>query len=117
MHRRTQIWLGYFLLITAGLLTASNLYFAADPAAATPLFNYIDVLMLAGFVVVLADIIRSRGGPVPLCTFAIVAHLYAYNFVAKVAESGLENAMLWLLIDPVAVALFLYKGLHYRRGI
>lgn len=109
-------WLGYLLLVAAGLLTANNLYFAADPVAATPLFNYVDVLVLVGFAATIAEIIRSKGGALPLCTFAITAHLYAYNFIAKVSESGLEVATVWLLIDPVAAALFLYKGLRYLRN-
>lgn len=112
MHK----WLGWLLLVTAGLLTANNLYFAASPAAATPLFNYIDVLVLVGFVATITEIIRSKGGALPLCTFAITAHLYAYNFIAKVSESGLENPTIWLLIDPVVAALFLYKGLRYLRS-
>ena len=112
MHK----WLGWLLLVTAGLLTANNLYFAADPVAATPLFNYVDVLVLVGFAATIAEIIRSKGGAVPLCTFAITGHLYAYNFIAKVAESGLENPTIWLLIDPVVAALFLYKGLRYLRN-
>ena len=109
-------WLGWLLLVAAGLLTANNLYFAADPVAATPLFNYVDVVVLVGFAATIAEIIRSRGGAVPLCTFAITAHLYAYNYIAKVSESGLENPTIWLLIDPVAAALFLYKGLRYLRS-
>lgn len=112
MHK----WLGWLLLVSAGLLTANNLYFAASPAAARPLFNYIDVLVLVGFVATIAEIIRSKGGALPLCTFAITAHLYAYNFMAKVSESGLENPTIWLLIDPVVAALFLYKGLRYLRS-
>lgn len=112
----THKWLGWLLLVTAGLLTANNLYFAADPVAATPLFNYVDVLVLVGFVATIAEIIRSKGGALPLCTFAITAHLYAYNFIAKVSESGLENPTIWLLIDPVVAALFLYKGLRYLRS-
>lgn len=112
MHK----WLGWLLLVTVGLLTANNLYFAASPAAATPLFNYIDVLVLVGFVATIAEIIRSKGGAVPLFTFAITAHLYAYNFIAKVSETGLEVATIWLLIDPVVAALFLYKGLRYLRN-
>ena len=107
--------LGCFLLITAGLLTANNLYFAASPVAATPLFMYIDVLVLIGFVAALAELIRSQGGVASLCAFAIIGHLYAYNFIAKVSESGLENATIWLLIDPVVAGLFLYKGLDYLR--
>lgn len=112
LHKR----LGWLLLVTAGLLTANNLFFAANPAAATPLFDYIDVVVLVGFVATIAEIVRSKGGAIPLCTFAITAHLYAYNFIAKVSESGLENATIWLLIDPVVAALFLYKGLRYLRN-
>lgn len=107
--------LGWFLLITAGLLTANNLYFATNPVAATPLFNYTDVLVLIGFAAGLAELIRSRGGVASLCAFAIIGHLYAYNFIAKVSETGLENATVWLLIDPVVAGLFLYKGLDYLR--
>ena len=107
--------LGCFLLITAGLLTANNLYFAANPVAATPLFNYIDVLVLVAFAASLAELIRSQGGVVALCAFAIIGHLYAYNFIAKVSDSGLENATIWLLIDPIVTGLFVYKGLDYLR--
>ena len=109
-------WLGWLLLVTAGLLTANNLYFAADPVTATPLFIYVDVLVVVGLVATVAEIVRSKGGAVPLCTFAITAHLYAYNFIAKVSETGLENPTIWLLIDPVVAALFLYKGLRYIRN-
>lgn len=96
-------------------MTVNNLYFAASPEAATPLFTCVDVLVLIGFAAALAELIRSQGGVVSLCAFAIIGHLYAYNFVAKVSESGLENATIWLLIDPVAAGLFLYKGLDYLR--
>ena len=109
-------WLGWLLLVAAGLLTANNLFFAASPAAATPLFNYIDVLVLIGFAAAIAEIIRSRGGAVTLCAFAVAGHLYAYNFIAKVSDSGLEVGTVWLLIDPVVAALFLYKGLRYLRN-
>ena len=108
-------FLGCFLLITAGLLAANNLYFAANPAAATPLFMYTDVLVLVGFAAALAELIRSQGGAVSLGAFAIAGHLYAYNFIAKVSESGLENATVWLLIDPAVTGLFLCKGLDYLR--
>ena len=108
-------WLGWLLLVAAGLLTANNLFFAANPVAATPLFNYIDVLVLVGFAATVVEIIRSQGGAVTLCAFAVAAHLYAYNFIAKVADSGLEVGTVWLLIDPVVAALFLYKGLRYLR--
>jgi len=107
--------LGWFLLITAGLLTANNMYFAASPEAATPLFIYIDVLVLTGFAAALAEVIRSLGGVVSICAFAIIGHLYAYNFIAKASESGLENPTIWLLIDPAVAGLFLYKGLDYLR--
>ena len=50
MHK----WLGCLLLVTAGLLTANNLYFAANPVAATPLLTYVDIVVLVGFVATIA---------------------------------------------------------------
>ena len=48
-----------FLFLAAALLTANNLFFATNPAAALPLFIYVDVLVIVGFVVVLADGFRE----------------------------------------------------------
>ena len=41
-------WFGNFLILVAALLTANNLFFATNPAAALPLFIYVDVLVIAG---------------------------------------------------------------------
>ena len=109
-------WLGGFLLLAGGLLTANNLFFAANPEMAEPLFTPIDILVLLGCGAVLIDLVRSTGGGLALCAFAVAGHLYAYNFIAKVAESGMVNATVWLLIDPAIAALFLWKGLHYLRS-
>ncbi len=115
-------WFGNFLILTAVLLTANNLFFATNPAVALPLFIYIDVLVMAGFAIVLAEGFRaiyssgkSETYQLMICVFGITAHLYAYNTLAKVSSSGLQNPTLWLLIDPVVMALFLYRGLGWKR--
>ena len=51
-----------------------------------------------------------------ICVFGITGHLYAYNTLAKVSSSGLENTTLWLIIDPVVMALFIYKGIAVEEG-
>ena len=115
-------WFGNFLFLAAALLTANNLFFATNPAVATPLFIYADVLVLAGFVIVLADGFRSiysseksETYQLMICVFAVTAHFYAYNTLAKVSASGLANSTLWLIIDPVVMGLFIYKGLQWKR--
>ena len=47
--------------------------------------------------------------------FGITGHLYSYNTLAKVSSSGLENTTLWLLLDPVVMALFIYRRLQWKR--
>ena len=116
-------WFGNFLILTAALLTANNLFFATNPAAALPLFIYVDVLVLAGFAMVLADGFRghidssekNETYQLMIFVFGITGHLYAYNTLAKVSSSGLENTTLWLLLDPVVMALFIYRGLQRKR--
>ena len=115
-------WFGNFLILAAVLLTANNLFFATNPAAALPLFIYVDVLVIVGFVIVLADGFRAiyslektETYQLMICVFGITGHLYAYNTLAKVSSSGLENTTLWLIIDPVVMALFIYKGLKWKR--
>ena len=115
-------WGGNFLFLVAVLLTANNLFFAANPAAATPLFIYVDVLVIAGFVMVLADGFRAISSSektetyqLMICVFGITGHLYAYNTLAKVSASGLQNPTLWMLIDPVVMALFIYRALQWKR--
>ena len=115
-------WFGNFLILAAALLTANNLFFATNPAAALPLFIYVDVLVIVGFVVVLADGFRgistsekNETYQLMIFVFGITGHLYAYNTLAKVSSSGLENTTLWLLLDPVVMALFIYRGLQWKR--
>ena len=115
-------WFGNFLFLAAALLTANNLFFATNPAAALPLFIYVDVLVIVGFVVVLADGFReistsekNETYQLMIFVFGITGHLYVYNTLAKVSSSGLENTTLWLLLDPVVMALFIYRGLQWKR--
>ena len=115
-------WFGNFLILAAALLTANNLFFATNPAAALPLFIYVDVLVIVGFVVVLADGFRgistsekNETYQLMIFVFGITGHLYAYNTLAKISSSELENTTLWLLLDPVVMALFIYRGLQWKR--
>ena len=39
-----------------------------------------------------------------------LGHLYAYNYLAKMAGSGLESGALWLVLVPFAVSLLIYEG-------
>ena len=45
-----------------------------------------------------------------------VAHLYAYNYLAKMAGSGLESGTLWLVMVPFAVSLLAYEGFLMIRA-
>ena len=115
-------WLGIYLFVVAGLLTANNLFFASSPDAAFPLFIYIDVLVIIGFMIILGNgfykIYSSNKSEVYqllIGIFGITGHLYAYNTLAKVSSSGLVSPTLWLIIDPVVMALFIYRGLQWQK--
>ena len=96
-------------LIAAGVLTALNLAFAAVGPQMVPLFYIADAAVLAAVAYALW---QSRARPLVFAAFALVGHFYAYNTVAKLTGSGLEEPLLWLVIDPVAVALLAWKGLE-----
>ncbi len=44
------------------------------------------------------------------------AHLYAYNYLAKMAGSVLESGTLWLIMAPFAVSLLAYEGFLMIRA-
>lgn len=96
-------------LIPAAVLTVLNLTFAAIGHRMVPLFYVADTVVLAAAVYALWQCRRQR---LTFASFALVTHFYAYNTVAKIAESGLEQPLLWLVIDPVMVALLAWKGLQ-----
>ena len=95
-------------LIPAGILTVLNLVFAAVGPRVVPLFYVADATVLS---VVLYALWECRRQPLSFAAFVLVGHFYAYNAVAKIAQSGLEQPLLWLVIDPVMVALLAWKGL------
>ena len=95
-------------LIPAAVLTVLNLAFAAVGPRMVPLFYVADVAVLAA---VLFALWECRRQPLAFAAFALVGHFYAYNTAAKIAGSGLEQPLLWLVIDPVMVALLAWKGL------
>ncbi len=45
-----------------------------------------------------------------------LVHLYAYNYLAKMAGSGLESGTLWLVMVPFAVSLLAYEGFLLIRA-
>ena len=96
-------------LIPAAVLTILNLTFAAVGPRMVPLFYIADAIVLAAALFALWE---CRRQPLVFAFFALVTHFYAYNTVAKIAESGLEKPLLWLIIDPVMVALLAWQALQ-----
>ena len=95
-------------LIPASILTVLNLAFAAVGPRMVSLFYIADAAVLAA---VLYALWECRRQPLAFAAFALTGHFYAYNTVAKIAESGLEEPLLWFVIDPVMVALLAWIGL------
>ena len=100
-------------LIPATILTILNLTFAAVGPRMVPLFYIADATVLAAVFYALWE---CRRQPMTFATFTLVGHFYAYNTVAKIADSGLEKPLLWFVIDPVIVALLAWKGLQPTRA-
>ncbi len=96
-------------LIPAGILTVLNLVFAAVGPQMVPAFYIADAAVLAAAVY---GLWQCRARPLVFAAFALVGHFYAYNTLAKITGSGLEEPLLWLVIDPIAVALLAWKGLE-----
>ena len=99
-------------LVPAGILTVLNLTFAAVGPRMVPLFWIADAAVLAA---VLYGLWECRRRPLVFAAFALVGHFYAYNVLAKISGSGLEQPLLWLVIDPVVVALLAWKGLQTKE--
>ena len=116
---------GFFVLIVAIALMLNNFFFAVSPKAAKPIFDWIDAFVIAAFAVVLFEnlldlVKREAEWHRRAATFlnGALANFYAYNYLAKMAGSGLENNTLWLILVPFAVPMLAYEGLLliYRSG-
>ena len=56
---------------------------------------------------------EGHGSVVPRFVVVLVGalvHFYAYNYLAKIAGSGLESGTLWLVVVPFTVSLLIYEG-------
>ena len=108
---------GVFMLIAALVLTLNNFLFAMNPKAAKPIFDWIDPFVIVGLALVFIDKIldsmKSEAEWHRLMVAVLagaLAHLYAYNYLAKMAGSGLESGTLWLVMVPFVVSLLAYEG-------
>jgi len=108
---------GCFLLVAAFVLTLNNFFYAVNPATAKPLFDWIDpfaiiALALIFFEKLFGAVRGETDWPRLLVTVLVgaLAHLYAYNYLAKMAGSGLESGTLWLFLVPFTVSLLIYEG-------
>ena len=111
------------MLIVALALTLNNFLFAMHPKAAKPVFDWIDPFVVIGLALVFVDKILDslKGGAewsrlMAAVLVGALAHLYAYNYLAKMAGSGLESETLWLVMVPFAVSLFAYEGFLMIRA-
>ena len=114
---------GFFMLIVALVLTLNNFLFAMNPKAAKPIFDWIDPFVIVGLALVFIDKIldsmKSEAEWHRLMVAVLagaLAHLYAYNYLAKMAGSGLESGTLWLVMVPFAVSLLAYEGFLMIRA-
>lgn len=111
------------MLIVALVLTLNNFLFAMNPKAAKPIFDWIDPFVIVGLALVFIDKIldsMKSGTEWHRLMVAVLAgalaHLYAYNYLAKMAGSGLESGTLWLVMAPFAVSLLAYEGFLMIRA-
>ena len=111
------------MLVVAFVLTLNNFFYAVNSAAAKPIFDWIDPFAVVALVLVFMEkILGSMRGetewPRLVVTVLVGAlvHLYAYNYLAKMAGSGLESGTLWLVMVPFTVSLLIYEGFLLIRG-
>ena len=113
---------GWFMLVIAFVLTLNNFFYAVNPATAKPIFDWLDPFAVIALVLVF---VQKISGPVreetewPRLVVTVLvgalAHLYTYNYLAKMAGSGLESGTLWLVMVPFTVSLLIYEGLLLIR--
>ena len=109
------------MLVVAFVLTLNNFFYTVNPAAAKPIFDWIDPFAVVALVLVFMEkIFGSMRGetewPRLVVMVGALVHLYAYNYLAKMAGSGLESGTLWLVMVPFTVSLLIYEGFLLIRG-
>ena len=102
------------MLVVAFVLTFNNFFYAVNPAAAKPIFDWIDPYAIVALVLVFLEKLlgpmRGETGLVVTVLVGALVHLYAYNYLAKTADSGIESGTLWLVTVPFTVSLLIYEG-------
>ena len=113
---------GWFMLVVAFVLTLNNFFYAVNPVMAKPLFDGLDPFAIIALVLVFIHRISAPAREetewsrlVVTVLVGALAHLYAYNYLAKMANSGLESGTLWLVMVPFTVSLLIYEGLSLIR--
>ncbi|MCE2451525.1 MAG: hypothetical protein J4F48_01505 [Nitrospinae bacterium] len=108
---------GILVLAVALALMFNNLYFAVSPKTAKGVFHWLDAAVIAALVFVLVANIRGlMSGEavwhrvVAAIAAGVLVNFYAYNYLAKMAGSGLESGTLWLVLVPCTVPMLAYEG-------
>lgn len=114
---------GFLVLAVALALMLNNLYFAVSPKPAKAVFHWLDAAVIAALAFVLITNIRGLMGGgvvwhrvVAAIAGGVLVNFYAYNYLAKMAGSGLESAVLWLVLVPFTVSLLAYEGFLMIRA-
>ena len=114
---------GFLVLAVALALMLNNLFFAISPKAAKAIFHWLDAAVIAALAFVLVSNIRDLMGGEAVwhrvaaaMAVGVVLNFYAYNYLAKMAESGLESGTLWLVLVPFTVPLLAYEGFLMIRA-
>ncbi|MDE0332522.1 MAG: hypothetical protein OXL41_11695 [Nitrospinae bacterium] len=114
---------GFLVLAVALALMLNNLYFAVSPKSAKAVFHWLDAAVIAALVFILITNIRglmggeaARHRVVAAIAGGVLVNFYAYNYLAKMAGSGLESGALWLALVPFTVTLLACEGFLMIRA-
>ncbi len=108
------------MLIVAFVLTLNNFFYAVNPAAAKPIFDWIDPFAIVALVLVFIEkILGSMRGetewPRLEVTVLVGALVHLYPTITWRRWAGLESGTLWLVMVPFAVSLLIYEGFFLIR--
>ena len=114
---------GFLVLAVAIALMLNNQFFAMNPKAAKVVFHWLDAAVIAAMAYVLITNIRDMMDSeavwhrvVAAIAGGVLVNFYAYNYLAKMAGSGLESGTLWLVLVPFTVPFLAYEGFLMIRS-
>ncbi len=114
---------GFLVLAVAIALMLNNQFFAMNPKAAKVVFHWLDAAVIAAMAYVLITNIRDMMDSeavwhrvVAAIAGGVLVNFYAYNYLAKMAGSGLESGTLWLVLVPFTVPFLAYEGFFMIRS-